>query len=370
MTKFTPEREVFLMLQKMSEINTFSHSSGFAWSKNQKSTTLYAAGGVDLSSENGMNYKTRFRLVKLLTGQYFNDLKGEVHYVNNQTYLRYEKPVPEILGVKLMDHQWVEFDYGELSGWGNIIVGADFPIKTFLTDGELSDTFVLELREMISNSDIFLSSFNNITELVNGVNTRPIDVRFDRDALYTFLLDVIRVKYSREPSDTERVEIKLLSDKLSKFKIKFWIGIKDHLLYRVHVIGGVTDEDSGLFISMDNKIEFSDFNKQIGAYKVKQSVYFKDIFSKHRESLLGASRSKIHGSKNIVSESTIIAKLPRQTIEVNNDRDKDGLSNILEKFYGTNPDNPDTDGDGVMDGVEVNKALNPNGKGSLFGFGL
>ena len=162
MTKFTPEREVFLMLQKMSEINTFSHSSGFAWSKNEKSTTLYANGGVDLSSENGMNYKTRFRLVKLLAGQDFNDLKGEVHYVNNQTYLRYEKPVPEILGVKLTDDQWVEFDYGELSGWGNIIVGADFPIKTFLTDGELSDAFVLELREMLRNSDIFLSSFNNI----------------------------------------------------------------------------------------------------------------------------------------------------------------------------------------------------------------
>jgi len=36
------------------------------------------------------------------------------------------------------------------------------------------------------------------------------------------------------------------------------------------------------------------------------------------------------------------------------DRDGDGLTNDDEKVRGTNPDNPDTDGDGLQDGSEVN----------------
>jgi hypothetical protein len=36
------------------------------------------------------------------------------------------------------------------------------------------------------------------------------------------------------------------------------------------------------------------------------------------------------------------------------DMDGDGLSNTQENVLGTDPQNPDTDGDGLMDGVEVN----------------
>jgi hypothetical protein len=41
------------------------------------------------------------------------------------------------------------------------------------------------------------------------------------------------------------------------------------------------------------------------------------------------------------------------------DPDNDGLSNADEKIWGTNSANPDTDGDGFKDGVEVQKNHNP-----------
>ena len=47
------------------------------------------------------------------------------------------------------------------------------------------------------------------------------------------------------------------------------------------------------------------------------------------------------------------------TILTQNDRDHDLLSDELELLYGTNPDNPDTDGDGVIDGKDLSPLIDP-----------
>lgn len=47
------------------------------------------------------------------------------------------------------------------------------------------------------------------------------------------------------------------------------------------------------------------------------------------------------------------------------DSDEDGLTNMEEKQYGTDPTNPDTDGDGYKDGEEVKAGYNPKGEGKL-----
>ncbi|HBF19463.1 MAG TPA: hypothetical protein DDW81_05155, partial [Cryomorphaceae bacterium] len=42
-----------------------------------------------------------------------------------------------------------------------------------------------------------------------------------------------------------------------------------------------------------------------------------------------------------------------------NDRDKDGIPDLYELIFGLDPDNPDTDGDGIPDG---NEDYNRNGR--------
>ena len=54
-----------------------------------------------------------------------------------------------------------------------------------------------------------------------------------------------------------------------------------------------------------------------------------------------------------------------QKIDLHSDIDKDGLNFLQEIANNTNPDNPDTDGDGYKDGDEFKKGFNPDGKGSL-----
>ena len=54
------------------------------------------------------------------------------------------------------------------------------------------------------------------------------------------------------------------------------------------------------------------------------------------------------------------------------DTDSDGLSDLEEAIFGTDPRSPDTDGDGFLDGNEVFNLYNPNGKApaKLEGSGL
>src|SRR5207249_2796918 len=52
--------------------------------------------------------------------------------------------------------------------------------------------------------------------------------------------------------------------------------------------------------------------------------------------------------------------IPRVILDADiGDADHDGLGDLGENVVGTDPSNPDTDGDGVLDGAEVQQGTNP-----------
>jgi len=69
--------------------------------------------------------------------------------------------------------------------------------------------------------------------------------------------------------------------------------------------------------------------------------------------------------RNIENESEPASNANEWNLMEEIDRDNDGLSEIEEEQYGTDVDNPDTDGDGYLDGDEVKKGYNPAGDGLL-----
>lgn len=88
---------------------------------------------------------------------------------------------------------------------------------------------------------------------------------------------------------------------------------------------------------------------------------------------LTAATTPIADLQLSLAPMSVRATAPAGGVDCDPDDDKDGLSNSDEKQHGTNPKNPDTDGDGLTDGQEVNgtrikgpfKACRTRTKGSI-----
>lgn len=377
LSAFRPEDEIRRMLVAMSEVTTVSERSAFSWTRGdgreRTTTTLYATGQVDVSDPSAVGQATRFRLFRVSRAKDYADLSGEIRTIAGMSYLTYAPPGPDVDGADFGEiGVWVSFASGELPQWGSIIPGLDTPVAS-VVDGEASEwtpDAIGRLRYLLARADIFLVAFDDLTELISGHATRVIDARFDPDALRSFLRDLIRAREDREPTTAERLAVENQAKALEKLDVRFWIGIDDHLLYRVQAAGAIPDamaeEGENVLIPFDLIVELSDFNDPFEGTAPSDSLSFSDAirqrFGAHLEDPLTKEEREFLPND--------AGRLPTETVATGGDPDRDGLSNILEAFYRTNQNVADTDGDGTNDGEEVLNGQNPRGDGTLFGFGL
>ncbi|MFA6571471.1 MAG: binary toxin-like calcium binding domain-containing protein [Bacteroidota bacterium] len=89
-------------------------------------------------------------------------------------------------------------------------------------------------------------------------------------------------------------------------------------------------------------------------YRLLGTDYIDDVSDKEYEANATAIQAKYAGSKGDDKLLTFGLGLSYYILG-DADYDKDGLTNAYEKNIGTDPKNPDTDGDGLQDGAEVKK---------------
>ncbi len=373
LTRFYPAEEIRRMTIAMSRLQTVSESAGFHWTVVDEGedvyTTLYTNGVVRLSDPTKFDHATAFRAVFLSKINLYKDLSGEVRHEEGKTFLTYTAPGPVIKGFDFSkEGTWVSFKAGEFPSWGSLIPNLKMPFSTTTSRESWKPEGIKRLRVLLGLTDIFLVKYDGAEEVVRGEKTRVIDARFDAEALKSFLYDVIRAREEREPSDEERLAIAATASDLEHLSVRLWIGKKDHLLYRLQAVGGIQKEKTKELMPIDVRIDFSDFNKEIGIEAPAFFVSFSSVYQSLMRSF--PQREVAFGRPSSIPTITEDASIREQSVIVGSDRDQDGLDNILETFFGTNPNSADTDNDGSSDGNEVKRGTNPRGKGSLFGFGL
>src|SRR3989338_5130274 len=329
---FKPEAEVMRMLSVMAKTPTFAFKSGASWTRDTKdvreTTTLYTSGHARLDGAQGLEHATDFRLVRLRRAEgLLEDVAGKWwrgEGIVNESKVIVKSPVLAFDGLPSADAQ----------AW-------------------------MHLRGLLARSDIFIVSFDGLTEFVGLVQTRVIDAKLDSVAVRAWLRDLIRAKEGREPTDAERLAVEKEAKLLDHLRVRFWIGVSDHRLYRLHAAGVASDK--GARLALDFRADLSEFDKLFEIVTPDDVIVSKRV----ADPFLSVAQANVHSTTSDVS-----SPMSQTSDVVPMDSDGDGLGDLLELFYGTDARQADTDGDGASDNDEVLAGRNPRGKGSLFGFGL
>ncbi|MFA6553436.1 MAG: hypothetical protein WCT27_03335 [Patescibacteria group bacterium] len=180
-------------------------------------------------------------------------------------------------------------------------------------------------------------------EMIDGREAYRFDVRLDHQA-FSHVIDSLAD--SSWPGQTRDIISTYLSDQ-QVAGATLWIGKKDLLLYRAEL------QSAGRESDLDVRLAVNDFNKEIAIEQPGDtepiSVFPKNLFSE----------------TNFLDWPLFGYQFGLNLSDMTADADKDGLYEIWETAFSTNPQNSDTDGDGFADGSEVRSGYRPNGQGKF-----
>ncbi len=112
---------------------------------------------------------------------------------------------------------------------------------------------------------------------------------------------------------------------------------------------------------MEEKIELSKKDKIVLAF----TLFFFLVFGAVVAKKYTPSLKKISFSENQTHQNILSKKINQNPFSKDTDTDHDGLSDLEEIQYGTNPNLADSDNDGFTDKTEIQKGYNPLGSGKI-----
>src|SRR3989338_8569763 len=177
---FRPEDELRRMLVTMGETPSFAWKSGVSWTRDAKeareTTTLYTSGKARLDAAEGLEHAAAFRLVRVRRGQIgAEDVSGEWRRINGLSYVTYVPPgVADLPIVFAKKDTWVKLDDARFKEWGPLLPGLGSPVTAFQGLSALDAEAWARLRGLLSRSDVVNVSFDGLTELIGGANTRVV----------------------------------------------------------------------------------------------------------------------------------------------------------------------------------------------------
>lgn len=225
------------------------------------------------------------------------------------------------------------------------LLGADVAekIDAFTESRTPSDEDIADVIDKLS------SAFAGVVDVTETKGVDEVDRKqsygyaftFDKEAFFDALYDISATDPEKYPED----DIDKLEQKAKYIKNitgEIWVDVTSFYVNRFDVsFDAVSTEDGGLRADVAISLQPKGYNMEVAVEAPEDAVTLAQLMQEMVEKFMGEAEA------------------------LRADDDADGLSFEDETVYGTDPANPDTDGDGFMDGVEVDGGYDPNGPGKL-----
>lgn len=310
---------------------------------------LGVSGPVDLSQKPALDFDLQLRAKTSLPGA---ELGGELIDLGATRYLRLSQaPRYGEVDLTAFEDEWIKipgsFSFAPLIGKESL--------PPFTADD------LEQLRDLLTKIDLVEVPDVGLVEIIAGDPALPYHFVFNSEGMKTLLVTLWELRHDAPIDLPSYTKVESQVEALKAMEGTLWIGKRSFLLHRLKLTAP----------TFELTVNLSDFNEPL---TILAPIETKDI--KRALSELGFNPAALpeagSATARLGSAEADDGSLPssRTGEEKDVDPDEDGLPNSLEVFYGTDQNNPDTDGDGVSDGDEVAKSRNPRGEGSIFSFGL
>ncbi len=218
------------------------------------------------------------------------------------------------------------------------------------------------LYKTVTESSVLAVDAALSDELVGSTETSVYQFHVSPDAVTAAATAYRENNEQRKLSDVEKAT---LSDTIHRITVdggKIWIGKSDHKLHRISftatMTGSSADKFTGHYV-VDLTFDYQSATITAPANAKTLQQVFGPNMATYLTNLFYSTLGTLFADGLDISPE--IQSLPGSKI----DSDNDNLSDTLESVYGTDPKNPDSDGDGFKDGGEVSAGYNPKGTGTL-----
>jgi hypothetical protein len=330
-----------------------------------ESFAFESRGPLDMSDSLNERFSQEF-LLSVGSDKPTLDFGGELRRLEQTDYIKFSV-LPEQFGaVKIgsFKDEWLSFDIEQLR--------RDIDSPFFGAPGRTVDE--LDQQYLIDQfrTTPFLRFIERLPSgMVGGLSAYHYQIRPEIPYIKDYVIQSETIRLGRELTKKEWEFIDTLFANVTAEDGEVWVGKKDYFLYRIRLRFRYDDGRRSGVLSLT--LNLSKFNAPVEVVEPPgQPQIIDDIL---RSLLPSAMEHLPLAGEAGLRRGTVEERAPKGlpiSIEMKKqaDLDNDGLDSALEKFYGTDPNNPDTDGDGTKDGAEVDSGMNPNGPGRLFDFGI
>ena len=366
----TPEKVLGRMMQNMTAVKSLEYSGDikvdFKASNNLKqSVTILdeAASSTPQSGKLNLDFNGAFDRNNV------GNTKGRF-LVNITSSLMPENSTPIGLETMALD-KTLYFKINNFPSIGIIDIGNILKDKWFKISldslkeqtgaTKYSDNLTAEqnakIENIIKNSVILKVGSELPSEKIDGINCYHYKLMIDKAELQKDIIAIVKIQSDDKISDTEITQINKSFDEVTLPEPELWINKKELLPMKVSFVTNAKPNESFESLKIDSTLLFKSFNKPVTLQAPDSAQDIKEAISGYMSGFTVSTSDSSNTNPVITNEiATTTATI---------DSDNDGLTDDEEKIYGTDPYNPDTDGDGYMDGAEVKGGYNPSGSGKL-----
>lgn len=314
-----------------------------------------------------------------------------LHIINNKENIYFQiTETPDILATfidpQIVSNRWVNIN---LEKQGELL---DTYKDKYLSEEEDAEAYIENLKKAIEGKNIIIE-----TSECQGKEEIFCEFKIDFGELRLFLMDFAELsgeKIKEEMDEKDEEDWQKFSEYLDLFSFAVTFNKDEEIISSFS--GFFSDDKSSLednsIKKLAFKITFSNVNQVVNITIPEESITIEELIGEimasfqadiaTEEALFNSTSTEEMGIDYIIdfedednylmedfeteeqkseSEDSKLSETDLAT-----DSDGDGLTDFAEiNIYNTDPNNPDTDGDGYLDGEEVKNGFNPRGEGLL-----